>query len=174
MQYKRIMIFGRPGSGKSTFASKLARASGYPLHHIDKLFFLPGWGMRSFDELESILQPIVAGDEWIIDGNVLDCLESRYARAELALYFHYPRYRCYWRILKRFFYKDPQIDDRAPECPETLWLKLLRFIWFFESLAAPHIERLRVKYPQVRLVEVTSDADLQRVLHNVVQNRKSC
>jgi adenylate kinase family enzyme len=37
--FKRIMIFGRPGSGKSTFATWLSRALNLPLHHLDKHFY---------------------------------------------------------------------------------------------------------------------------------------
>ena len=35
---QRIMIFGRPGSGKSTFAVELALKLNLPLYHLDKYF----------------------------------------------------------------------------------------------------------------------------------------
>ena len=34
----RIMVFGRPESGKSTFATKLGAALGIPVHHLDRHF----------------------------------------------------------------------------------------------------------------------------------------
>ena len=37
---RKIMIFGRPGSGKSTFAVKLSRSIVFPLYHLDKYFYI--------------------------------------------------------------------------------------------------------------------------------------
>jgi len=48
------MIFGRPASGKSTFAYKLAAKTGLPLHHLDKRFFVSGWVERSNQEFMQI------------------------------------------------------------------------------------------------------------------------
>jgi adenylate kinase family enzyme len=47
---KRIMIFGIPGSGKSTFAAKLSQQLGLPLFHLDKYFFTRDWQERDYDE----------------------------------------------------------------------------------------------------------------------------
>ena len=55
-------------------------------------------------------------ERWIIDGNSTKSLEMRYSKADLVLYFNYPRYLCYWRIFKRLFYKNKLIDDRAEGC----------------------------------------------------------
>ena len=37
---KKIMIFGIPGSGKSTFALKISRLLNVSLFHLDKYFLL--------------------------------------------------------------------------------------------------------------------------------------
>jgi adenylate kinase family enzyme len=46
-------------------------------------------------------QEIVDQDAWIIDGNSLRSLEIRYARAEICLYFNYPRWLCFLRLIKK-------------------------------------------------------------------------
>ncbi len=38
---KRVMIIGAPGTGKSTFAKKLAEETGLPLIHIDYYYHDP-------------------------------------------------------------------------------------------------------------------------------------
>lgn len=53
---KRIMIFGIPGSGKSTFALKLSRLLNLPLFHLDKYFFVSGWEERNYEEFLQIQQ----------------------------------------------------------------------------------------------------------------------
>lgn len=154
------MIFGRPDSGKSTFALKLHQLTGIPLYHLDKYFFENNWVERDYNEFLKIQQSLVNQDKWIIDGNSTKSFEIRYAKANLALYFNYPRTTCYWRIFKRLFYKDSQIDDRAENCHETVRLSLLKYIWSFEERVAKQVADLRSKYPNCKFVEITSDKDL--------------
>jgi len=47
---KKIMIFGRPGSGKSTFALDLQKMLNIPLRHLGKYFFRDNWVERDYDE----------------------------------------------------------------------------------------------------------------------------
>ena len=77
LNFKKIMIFGRPGSGKSTFAYKLAQQAGLPLHHLDKHFFVSGWIERNNQEFMQIQEDITKGSAWIIDGNSTRSLETR-------------------------------------------------------------------------------------------------
>ncbi len=40
---KRILVIGSGGSGKSTFAERLAQATGLPLIHLDEVYWKAGW-----------------------------------------------------------------------------------------------------------------------------------
>lgn len=160
LQNLRIMIFGRPGSGKSTFALKLHETTGLPLYHLDKYFFENNWKERNYNEFLTIQRSLVNQDEWIIDGNSTKSFEMRYAKADLALYFNYPRYICYWRIFKRLFCKNKAIDDRAENCNETVRFSLIKYMWSFEKRVKKQIANLRTKYPNCRFMEITSDKDL--------------
>ena len=51
---KRIMIFGLPGSGKSTFAVRLARLLHLPVVHLDKYFFIHNWNKRDHEDFLKI------------------------------------------------------------------------------------------------------------------------
>ncbi len=42
---KRVLVLGSGGSGKSTFSTKLAKKTGLPLVHLDRLYWKPGWTM---------------------------------------------------------------------------------------------------------------------------------
>lgn len=161
------MIFGRPGSGKSTFAFKLHKETGLPLYHLDKYFYEANWIERNHEVLLKTQQAMVDQNGWIIDGNSIHSLEMRYSKAHLVLYFNYPRWRCYWRILKRYLNKNPHIDDRAEGCPETVRFRLLRFTWHFEKRVETSIRALKDKYPTVKFVEIRSDKDVTetKLLH---------
>lgn len=160
MTYSRIMIFGRPGSGKSTFALKLSQNTGLPLYHLDKYFFENNWKERDYNEFLDIQQSLVNQNKWIIDDNSTKSFEMRYAKADLVLYFNYLRYICYWRIFKRLFSKNKAIDDRAENCNETVRFSLLKYMWSFKERVAKQVADLRSKYPNCRFVEITSDKDL--------------
>jgi adenylate kinase family enzyme len=160
MNYSQIMIFGRPGSGKSTFALKLSKNKGLPLYHLDKYFYEDNWKERDYNEFLEIQQSLVNQDKWIIDGNSTKSFEMRYSKADLAIYFNYPKAICYWRIFKRLFCKDKQIDDRATGCKETVRWSLLKYMWSFEERVANQLTELKRKYPNCRFIEVTKDEDL--------------
>jgi len=163
-QPKRIMIFGRPGSGKSTFAYLLSTKLNLPLHHLDKHFYKENWVERSYQEFMDIQENIIANPTWIIDGNNTRSLESRYRNADLVFYFNYPRHICYYRIFKRLFYKNPALDDRAAGCHETVRFSLLRYMWSFEKRVSNQIQKLKTCYPNTRFVEIKNDKQLATFL----------
>lgn len=157
----RIMIFGRPGSGKSTFALKLHKRTGIPLYHLDRYFFVENWIERDYAEFLRIQEDIVDNKEWIIDGNSIRSLEVRYACADICLFFNYPKARCLWRILKRVYdKKNIDINDRAEGCSERFSWKLIRYMWNFRARVNDKVNILRQRYPNVIFIEVKNDNDL--------------
>lgn len=168
--YSRICIFGRPGSGKSTFALKLHKETNLPLYHLDKYFFTANWVEQDHQQFLSIQQEIIDQEKWIIDGNSLKSLEMRYARAQVCLYFNYPRWLCLIRLLKRILFKDPSIKDRADRCPEIIRWNLIKYMWTFEyrqnNRLINLITELRSRYPAVQFIEIKSDNDLEKLKQN--------
>lgn len=162
------MIFGRPGSGKSTFAFDLHKATGLPLYHLDKYFFASNWVERDYQEFLDIQRSIVDGHEWIIDGNSTKSLEMRYSKADLILYFNYPRWVCYWRIFKRLFNKNRKIDDRAENCKETVRWSLLHYMWNFEMRVNNPIKLLQQKYSETQFIEIISDKEITKLKENFI------
>ncbi|STX51310.1 DNA topology modulation protein [Legionella busanensis] len=158
----RIMIMGRSGSGKSTFAYQLHQQTHLPLYHLDKYFFTDYWVERNYQEFLSIQQSFVNQEQWIIDGNSTKSFEMRYKRATLCLYFNYPKMLCYWRVLKRFFYKDKRIDDRATNCHEKVSWSLLKYMWGFEKRVQTLLKQLQQNYPQTLFIEIHSDRELKQ------------
>ena len=163
----RIIIFGRPGSGKSTFAFALSKMLNLPLYHLDKYFFVANWVERDYGEFLDIQQKIVDQDAWIIDGCSLRSLEMRYARADVCLFFLYPRVRCIFRLFKRMFDKNPAIQDRPEGCSESISWKLIKYAWTFEyrhnNRLPKQLEYLRKEYPHIIFYTIKNDCDLERV-----------
>jgi adenylate kinase family enzyme len=169
--FKRIKIFGRPGSGKSTFANSLAHSLNIPIYHLDKHFFTSGWIERDYSEFLNIQKNIVNGNTWIVDGNSTRSLEMRWSKADLILYFNFPKMICYFRILKRFFQPNKTFDDRATGCDETIRISLLKYIWTFEQRVKEQITTFKAKYPKAVFQEIKNSTDLYKLrrelgLHN--------
>jgi len=161
---KRIMIFGKPGAGKSTFALQLHKKLGLPLFHLDRHFFTHRWTKRNYDDFMHIQHELVNQDRWIIDGNCTRSLETRYRYADVCIYFNFPRWRCLLGILTRLVHKDGAIQDRAAECYEKLTWELLCYLWTFEIRVHDAIANLRTHYPHVYFIEVRSQQDLDRLI----------
>ena len=155
------MIFGRPGSGKSTVSLDLAATLDLPLIHMDRWYFKHGWEVRDTEEFMEIQRSFVKEDRWLIEGNALSSLETRYARSDLAICFMYPRWLSLWRIFKRLWHKNPKIKDRAPGAREKLTWKLITYSWTFDTRINRILPQLQAKYPDVALKNVRNDKELQ-------------
>lgn len=158
---EKVMIFGLCGSGKSHFALQLSFILGIPLYHLDRYFFIENWIERNNKEFLQLQQNIVDKERWIIDGNATRSLEMRYSKADTAIYFHFNRYQCLWRIFKRLLLKNPDIQDRAEGCKECIRWRLIRYMWGFNNRIQPIINDLREKYPHVEFYTFHNDKDIK-------------
>jgi len=100
---KKIVVFGKPGSGKSTLSKNLASASGIKLHALDSIVYKKNGDLvdrKSYDEQHD---NILSSDRWIIDG--FGPIESFYKRLDVAdtlIYIDLPYALSYWLVTKRF------------------------------------------------------------------------
>lgn len=98
---KRIMVIGRPGSGKSTFCRKLNKLTSIPLFHLD----LMNWNSdkTTVDEavfLERLVNTIQM-PEWIIDGDYNSTMELRLKSCDTVFFLDYPLSVCLDGIKER-------------------------------------------------------------------------
>lgn len=148
MAMKRIVIIGCSGSGKSTFSRKLQQLKGNPLYHLDKLFWLPDWELRSAEEQDRIQKGLVQEDKWIIDGNYQRSLPIRLERADTIFLFDYPRRVCLYRAMKRIVSNRKRTrPDMGEGCPERFDWEFMKFIWNFNKNNRPGLVALLDQAP---------------------------
>ncbi|CAM02308.1 adenylate kinase family enzyme [Saccharopolyspora erythraea NRRL 2338] len=135
---RRILVYGVTGSGKSTAAQRISRATGVPWHPVDDLTWEPGWVEVPPEEQRRRIARICAQDEWILDAAYGKWLEIPLARAELVVALDYPRWLSLSRLLRR---TAGRVVDKRTVCNgnrETLRTVLSRdsiLLWHFRSFA---------------------------------------
>lgn len=143
-EHRRIMIIGSPGSGKSTFARKLADISGIPLIHLDKEFWNYGWVETSKEEWVKKQVRLVEGEKWIIDGNYGGTMDLRVEKADTIICFQLNRIVCILSYLKRVITNINKVRPDMPEgCEEKFDFEFMKYIWNFpEASGKRNIEKL--------------------------------
>jgi adenylate kinase family enzyme len=137
---QRVCVLGPPGAGKSTFALALSRLTELPVHHMDQLFWTPGWVEAPAEEYSAKVEAIAAEPRWTIDGNYLGTLPLRLARAERLYLLDYPPRVYRWRVLKRVVRGYGRTrPDMAPGCPEKWDLEFAKYVWRFHRDYRPQL-----------------------------------
>ncbi|MCE0495566.1 adenylate kinase [Vibrio salinus] len=107
---KRIAVFGKPGSGKSTVSKALAAATGIQLHQLDSIVYKKNSELVEHEIYDEAHNAILSSECWIIDGmGSLESFNRRLAAADTLVYIDLPYLTSYWfvtkRLLKGFFIK---------------------------------------------------------------------
>jgi adenylate kinase family enzyme len=131
----RFLVIGCSGGGKSTLSRRIADRFGLRYISIDRdILWLPGWVQRERAEQRRIIEEMIAGDRWIMDGTNPSTFDIRVPRSDLVIWMQMPRYLCIWGILSRWVrHYGKTRPDMAPGCPEKMDLEFFHFVWTFEK-----------------------------------------
>lgn len=99
---RKVAVFGKPGSGKSTLSKTLAKVTGLPLHQLDSLFYQKSGEPVARETFDKAHGDILASDSWIIDGlGPLGAFKKRLDAADTLVYIDLPYLTSYWFVTKR-------------------------------------------------------------------------
>ena len=134
MTVKRILVIGSGGSGKTTFARRLAERARLPLIHLDALYWRHGWDPTPADEWRAKVVALVREPAWIMDGNYGGTLDIRLAACDAVVFLDMPRLVCLWRVVRRQLQHRGQNRAELPAgCPERLTWEFLKWIWTYPA-----------------------------------------
>lgn len=165
-KYRRIIIIGSMGSGKSWTAKRIAEITGYPLYHLDVEFWKPGWVMSSDEEKIARLQEIISGEKWIIDGTYKGTMELRYAAADLIIYLDINILVCIWRVAKRTGKKRSDLPDylEEPKLFGKNFFDMLKMVWQMRDKNKQTVKELHEKYPEKEFLRIKSRRQVKKLL----------
>lgn len=138
---KRVSVIGAPGTGKTTFAKRLAEKTKLPLIHLDYYYHQKRFNYyKNTEEWRSRVEGFVKGGEWIIDGNFQSTYNIRFPRADTIIFLDYKR-RIYIRgVIKRWLQDANSERSGMPEdWKEKPDLKFLKLVWNFNKEVRPVI-----------------------------------
>jgi adenylate kinase family enzyme len=100
---RRVVVLGRGGAGKSTFASKLSTATGLPLLELDKEFWSAGLEPMPLSDWRQRQTELAAAESWILDGDLgpYDDPAVRLLQADTVVVLDLPLWLCVWRAARR-------------------------------------------------------------------------
>jgi adenylate kinase family enzyme len=138
----KVLVIGCPGAGKSYFSRALAEKTQLPLLPLDCFFHATS---SYCDEVDKTLwrqkvADLVAGEQWIIDGNYKGTFDIRLPAADTIIFLDFPR----WLVLGRVFKRRIQYHNkRRPDMPdvwrEHLNREFLKFIWTYNAVERPKV-----------------------------------
>lgn len=160
----RIVILGPGGSGKSTLARRLGKKLDVPVVCLDDIW-QPGWGTSDVPAFRALVRAAHASEAWISDGNFAAAtFDIRLPRATQILWLECSRPISAWRAFVRVF--RPDSGHRLRNLA-----RVLRFIWKFDRINRPLIERLRQEHgAQISVRRLVDSRDVERFLNASSQN----
>ena len=138
---RKILIIGCSGVGKSTLAVQMGKKLSLPVHHLDRLLWLPGWVKKNQAVFDAEVEKLLTSNSWIMDGTFSRTLPHRLQFADTVVWLRYSRLLCAYRVLKRRWeYSGESFrPDMTPGCPEKMDWKFFHFIWNFHRKKEPYI-----------------------------------
>lgn len=160
---KKIAVFGKPGSGKSTISKALALATSIELHQLDSIVYKANGEFVEREVFEQAHESILSSESWIIDGfGPLGSFNTRLEAADTLVYIDLPYPISYWfvtkRMLKGLFVKPEGWPDGSSVIKGTIQsyktLKLCPKFWNDDFRA--QLE-LRAKEKEVHIIRSVSE-----------------
>ena len=97
--YRRIVIIGTTGTGKSHLGRQLRDRLGLSLVELDELYWLPGWAARDDADFLARVDAATAGSAWIVVGNYRRTWPITWRRADTIIWLDHGFVRSFGRLL---------------------------------------------------------------------------
>lgn len=161
-KYKKVVVIGCSGAGKSTFSRKLSNVTKLPLFYLDMLYWNSDCTHISREEFIIKQKMIFSKECWIIDGNFRNTLEYRIREADLIFFFDLPTDVCINGVLTRGKREDMPCDLPADD-------ELIEYIKNYDTDCKPKIYKLLKKYSGKKVITFYSHSDADNYIESLLK-----
>lgn len=150
----RLMVIGCSCAGKSTFSQRLAKITGLPLTHLDRLYWKSGWIEEDKQIFKAKQKNIIMQESWIIDGNFRSTMEMRLEHAQIVYRFKIGTLACLQGYGKRLIQAKLKVKrtDITEGCEQRFDWDFLKFIAEFSRKQEKQTDETLKKYPDVKVI----------------------
>jgi adenylate kinase family enzyme len=103
--YKRTIIFGSTGVGKTTMVKQIAEEFDLPVIDVDSLRREAGRSKSPEETFVRLITESIKGDTWIIDGSYTSVQDIVWPRAEAIVWLDFSFWVFLSRLIKRSLYR---------------------------------------------------------------------
>jgi len=166
MAYDRIILVGSGSSGKSWLSKRISEITGYPLFHLDKEFWQPGWVMLSREEKIAKQKEMMERPTWIIDGNYESTMEIRFATADLVIFLDINRFVCATSVIRRTGQKRSDLPDYLvePKIFSKDFYDFFKWIWSYPKKGRKMVMMLHEKYSDKMFLHIKKRRHVNKLL----------
>lgn len=98
---QRFVVVGTSGSGKTSFARRLAAVRGITHIELDSLHWEPNWTEAPPDVFLARVDNATSADSWVVDGNYSKARPFVWQRADTIVWLDYAFHTVIWRLFSR-------------------------------------------------------------------------
>ncbi len=168
--YKRIILVGSGGSGKSYLSKHIACITKQPLIHLDNEYWKPGWTETPKSEWIARQENLIEGESWIIDGNYNSTLELRFTAADCVIFMDRNRLACIYGAWRRHGKKRTDLPAYLDEKKDKEFFEFLKYIWKFPQQSRSKILQLHNKYPEKKFIVLKSRGEIKKFMKEIKYN----
>ncbi len=169
----KVNVIGTSGSGKSTFAKRLAQKLNTPRLEMDAIFWGKDWYWPSDEEFFANLEARLAVSAWVLDGNYTRTIPVKWREVDTLIWIDFSFKRTLFQAIKRAVTRASKRQELWPntgnrESFKKLFSKDSIVLWTLKTYRKNKTKYVAIKnnpaYQHISFIRLTSPKECELFL----------